>query len=217
VIAVGGAARSGVLLRHLGGRLGRPTPLPDGTDPAMAAVFGAALVAGGHVDPPDRYPHAVAVRVHRTVVGRPRDGELLISPPWTLEPGGATVFAEADGAPVRVRTGPAGGSGPREVRILVHAAGTDAAAPAGVVTVPAAGDDAYFHVGVRVATDLTARLVLRPLGRSGTGAHPEPDHPEPDHPEPDHPSPEPPAQELPLGVLPTDPRPDAPPDLQPDI
>ncbi|MFC7263876.1 sugar kinase [Streptomyces lutosisoli] len=113
VIAVGGPARSGAFLRHLTGRLGRPVPLPDGTDPALAAVFGAALVAGGHIDPADRYPHAVAVRVHRTVVGRPRDEELLISPPGTLEPGGATVFAEAGGERVRVRTGSADGAGGR--------------------------------------------------------------------------------------------------------
>ncbi|MBG0851825.1 sugar kinase [Streptomyces spinoverrucosus] len=198
VVAVGGPARSGALLRHLTGRLGPPTPLPGGTDPALAAVFGAALVAGGHIDPPDRCPHAVAVGVHRTVAGRPRDEELLISPPRTLEPGGATVFAETGGERVRIRTGPAHGTGGREVRILVHAAGTDAAAPVGVVTVPQYGDGAYVNVGVRVATDGTACLVLQPLGRTAPGGHPAQDH---------QPA-EPPPEEFPFGLLPTDPQPD---------
>ncbi|MET9037705.1 sugar kinase [Streptomyces mirabilis] len=197
VIAVGGAARSEALLRHLTGRLGQPVPVPGGTDPALAAVFGAALVADGRIDAADRYPHAVAVRVHRTEVGRPRDGELLISPPGTLEPGGATVFAETDGERVRVRTGPADGTRGRDVRILVRAAGTDAAAPAGVVTIPPSGDGARFHLGVRLAADGTARLVLQPLGRSPSG---------------DRPLAQLPPEEFPLGVLPTDPRPDSPSD-----
>ncbi|MHC8560805.1 hypothetical protein ACW23B_01840 [Streptomyces albidoflavus] len=47
VVAVGGAARSATLVRHLAERLGLPVPLPGGTDPALAAVFGAALVAAG--------------------------------------------------------------------------------------------------------------------------------------------------------------------------
>lgn len=234
MIAVGGPARSGALLRHLTGRLGRPVPLPDGTDPALAAVFGAALVAGGHIDPADRYPHAVAVRVHRTVVGRPRDEELLISPPGTLEPGGATVFAEAGGDRVRVRTGsadgaggraegtagpadrtggradgtagPAGGTGGREVRIVVRAAGSGAVAPAGVVTVPPSGDGARFHVGVRLAVDGTARLVLQPLGRSRPGVHPAEDGM----------AAQPPCEEFELGVLPSDLQPDSPSDPPPD-
>ncbi|WP_327432461.1 sugar kinase [Streptomyces sp. NBC_01236] len=255
VIAVGGPARFGAFLRHLTGRLGRPVPLPDGTDPALAAVFGAALVAGGHTDPADRYPHAVAVRVHRTVVGRPRDEELLISPPGTLEPGGATVFAEAGGERVRVRTGsadgaggwaegmagpvdgtagsadgaggwadgtagsadrtggradgtarPADGTGGREVRIVVRAAGSGAVAPAGVVTVPPSGDGARFHVGVRLAVDGTARLVLQPVGRSRPGVHPAEDGTVA----------QPPPEEFPLGVLPADPQPDSPSDPPPD-
>ncbi|WP_369263080.1 sugar kinase [Streptomyces sp. R35] len=269
VIAVGGPARFGAFLRHLTGRLGRPVPLPDGTDPALAAVFGAALVAGGHTDPADRYPHAVAVRVHRTVVGRPRDEELLISPPGTLEPGGATVFAEAGGERVRVRTGsadgaggraggtagpvdgaggwadgaagsadgaggraegmagpvdrtggradgtarpadgtagPAEGAGGREVRIVVRAAGSGAVAPAGVVTVPPSGDGARFHVGVRLAVDGTARLVLQPVGRSRPGVDPAEDGL----------LAQPPPEEFPLGVLPADPQPDSPSDPPPD-
>lgn len=47
VVAVGGAARSGTVARHLADRLGPAVPLPEGTDPALAAVLGAALVAGG--------------------------------------------------------------------------------------------------------------------------------------------------------------------------
>lgn len=206
VIAVGGSARSGALLRHLTGRLGRPVPLPGGTEPALAAVFGAALVAGGHIDPADRYPHALAVRVHLTAVGRPRDGELLISPPGTLEPGGPTVFAEAGGEPVRVRTGPADGTVGREVRILVRAAGTGAAASAGVVTVPPSGDGARFHVGMRLDADGTARLVLQPLGRGWPGVHPAEDRT----------LAQPPPEEFPLGVLPTEPPPDSPSDPTPD-
>lgn len=50
------------------------------------------------------------MRVHRTVHGRPQDGELLISPPGTLVPGGATVFAETDGERVRFGTATAGGA-----------------------------------------------------------------------------------------------------------
>ncbi|MFC9233415.1 hypothetical protein ACFTZI_31385 [Streptomyces decoyicus] len=205
---MGGPARSAALLRHLTARLGQPVRLPGGTDPALAAVFGAALVAGGHAGPADRYPHAVAVRVHRTVAGRPRDGELLVSPPGTLEPGGATVFAEAGGERVRVKAVPGDGTVGREVRIVVRAAGTDAAAPVGVVTVPAAGDRARFHVGVRVAADGTARLVLQPLGPSRPGAHPAQNH------LPAELTPE----EFLLGVLPVDPRSpevsDHPPDTQ---
>ncbi|AZQ38080.1 sugar kinase [Streptomyces cyaneochromogenes] len=204
VIVVGGAARFGALLRHLTGRLGRPVPLPDGTDPALAAVFGAALVAGEHVEPADRYPHAVSVRVHRTAAGRPRDEELLISPPGTLEPGGATVFAEADGERLRVRTGPADGTGGRDVRILVRAAGTGTAAPVGVVTIPPAGDGARFHVGVRLATDGTARLVLQPFDHGRSDTHQAGNR----RPE------QPPPAEFPLGVLPADLQPDPPPDTQ---
>ncbi|WP_052424849.1 hypothetical protein [Streptomyces fulvoviolaceus] len=212
VIAVGGVARSRALLRHLTGRLGRPVPLPHGTDPALAAVFGAALVAGGHIDPADRYPHAVAVCVHRTVVGRPRDEELLISPPGTLEPGGATVFAEADGERLRVRTGPADGTGGREVRILVRAAGTGTAAPVGVVTIPPSGDGARFYVGVRLATDGTARLVLEPLDEPLDRGRPDA------HTAGNRRPVQPPPTEFPLGVLPADPQPEArsapPPDTQ---
>ncbi|WP_329461490.1 sugar kinase [Streptomyces sp. NBC_01431] len=201
VIAVGGPARSGALLGYLTGRLGRPVLLTGGTDPALAAVFGAALVASGHIDPADRYPHAVGVRVQRTTVGRPRDGELLISPPGTLEPGGPTVFAEADGERVRVRTGLADGTAGREVRIVVRASGTGAAAEAGVVTVPPSGDGARFHVGVRLAVDGTARLVLQPLG-----VHPAEDRLAAQHP----------PEEFALGILPTDLRLDPPFDSPPD-
>ncbi|MFI5548728.1 sugar kinase [Streptomyces sp. NPDC051738] len=200
VIAVGGAARSGALLRHLTDRLGRPVPLPFGTDPALAAVFGAALVAGEHLKPADRYPHEVSVRVHRTVVGRPRDGEVLISPPGTLELGGATVFAQTGGERVRVRRGPGDGTGGRTVRILVRAAGTDAGATVGVVQVPPSGDGAYCHVGVRVAADGTAHLVLEQLGRSRPGV---------DQPDDLPPAAPPPREEFPFGFLPDDPRPDA--------
>ncbi|MEE1748602.1 MULTISPECIES: sugar kinase [unclassified Streptomyces] len=187
VVAVGGAARSRTLARQLTDRLGPPVPLPEGTDPALAAVFGAALVAAGRIDAADRYPHAVAVRVHRTVHGRPRDGELLISPSGTLVPGGATVFAEADGERVRFGTATADGSRERAVRILAHGSGTERGVPVAVVTVPAVAEE-RFHVGMRVTAEGAAYLVLQPLGRGAPGAEPSP-------------------EEFPLGVLPVDVRP----------
>ncbi|MFE6719235.1 sugar kinase [Streptomyces albidoflavus] len=192
VVAVGGAARSATLVRHLADRLGLPVPLPDGTDPALAAVFGAALVAAGRVDAADRYPHAVAVRVHRTVGGLPRDEELVISPPGTLAPGGATVFAETGGERVRLGAAPAEGGTGREVQLLVRGAGARSGVPATTVTVSAAAGD-RFHVGVRVTTDGTAHLVLHPLT--------------PDAPVPHRHGAQPGAQEIPLGALPADPAP----------
>ncbi|MFG2407740.1 sugar kinase [Streptomyces brevispora] len=200
VIAVGGPARSGALIRHLTERMGPAAPLPDGIDPASAAVLGAALVAAGRADSADRYPYAVAVRVHRTVAGRPRDGELLISPPGTLVPGGATVFAEDRGEQVRLSTAPAAGGGDREVQLVVRDTGAGTAVPAGTAMVPAIAD-ARLHVGLRITTDGTARLVLRPLGRSPDDAHP----------------PQRPPTEIPLGALPVDARPaetDRPPDTR---
>ncbi|MEV8351121.1 sugar kinase [Streptomyces niveus] len=203
VIAVGGPARSRTLIRHLTERLGPAVPLPDGTDPATAAVLGAALVAAGRADAADRYPYAVSVRVHRIVAGRPRDGELLISPPGTLVPGGPTVFAEVGGERVRLRTAPATGGGAREVRLLVREAGSGTAVPAGTAMVPAIAG-VSLHVGLRVTTDGTARLVLRQLGRNSDDA--------------DQPVPYPPQlppTEIPLGDLPTDAQPaetDRPPD-----
>ncbi|MFF2900269.1 sugar kinase [Streptomyces sp. NPDC057966] len=189
VVAVGGAARSGTVTRHLTDRLGPAVPLPEGTDPALAAVLGAALVAGGRADAADRYPHAVAVRVHRTVHGRPQDGELLISLPGTLVPGGSTVFAETDGERVRFGTATAGGNGARAVRLLVRGAGAEHGVPAAVVTVPAVAEE-RFHVGMRVTAEGAAHLVLQPLGHGRTGAHP--------------PGAGLPPEEFPLGVLPVD-------------
>jgi hypothetical protein len=179
VVLVGGLARLGPLLRHLTGRHGTPAVLPGGVDPALAAAFGAGLVAAGQVDPADRYPYAVCVATHRTVAGEPRAQELLISPAGTLEPGGATVFAETGGQRVRVRTGPAGATSARPVRIQVRDTGGGAATPAGTPVLPPSAEGARFHVGVRIAVDGTASLVLHPLG-SGTPS------------------------EYPLGVLPTD-------------
>ncbi|MFJ4942400.1 sugar kinase [Streptomyces albidoflavus] len=192
VVAVGGAARSATLVRHLAERLGLPVPLPGGTDPALAAVFGAALVAAGRVDAADRYPHAVAVRVHRTVGGLPRDEELVISPPGTLAPGGATVFAETGGERVRLGAAPAEGGTGREVQLLVRGAGARNGVPAAAVTVSAGAGD-RFHVGVRLTTDGTAHLVLHPLV--------------PEMPVPHRRGAGPGAQEIPLGVLPADPAP----------
>ncbi|KUJ67402.1 hypothetical protein ACZ90_28390 [Streptomyces albus subsp. albus] len=171
VIAVGGGARFGPLVRHLADRQGEPVALPVGTDPAHAAAFGAALVAAGRVDPADRYPYAVSVGTHRTVAGEPRAEELLISPAGALEPGGATVFAESGGQRVRVRTGPAGGAS-RPVRIRVRDAESGSTTPVGTLTIPPGDEGARFHVGVRIAVDGTARLVLHPLGSGTPSEHP---------------------------------------------
>ncbi|MFE3644022.1 hypothetical protein [Streptomyces sp. NPDC059169] len=176
VVAVGGAARLRPLDRHLATRRGTVVGLLAGTDPALAAVFGGALVAAGAMDPGDRYPHAVCVAGHRTAGGEPRSDELLISPAGVLEPGGPVVFAERAGHLLRVRTAP--GSA-RPVRVSVRAACGRTTAVVRTLTVPgrAAGD--RFHVGIRIDVDGTARLVLEPVG-FGTST------------------------EFPLGTLPTD-------------
>ncbi|MEU1671184.1 hypothetical protein ABZ752_04015 [Streptomyces roseifaciens] len=182
VAAVGGAARFGPLIRHLTGRQSAPVALPGGVDPALAAVFGAALVAAGQADPADRYPYAVSVGTHRTVAGELRAEALLISPAGALEPGGEAVFAETGGQRVRFRAGPAGPAGrtaARTVRIRVHDAEGGSGTPVGALSIPPGGEEERFHVGVRIADDGTARLVLQPLGDGAPG-------------------------EYPLGVLPTD-------------
>lgn len=179
VVAVGGTARLLPLVRHLTERQGPPVALPAGVDPALAAVFGAALVAAGRIDPADRYPYAVCVGVHRTVAGRPRDEELLLSPPGALEPGGATVFAESGGRRVRLRTGPQGTAAGRPVRVRVHDAEGRRTAPVRTLLLPDAAEGDRFHVGVRVAVDGTAHLVLHPLGAGAPS-------------------------DIPLGTLPTD-------------
>ncbi|MGX1371860.1 hypothetical protein RKD19_007219 [Streptomyces canus] len=171
VVTVGGAARSAPLRRHLTQRRGAPAPLPDGTDPALAAAFGAALVAAGRIDPADRYPHAVSVGTHRTVDGLPRSEELLICPAGSLEPGGPTVFARAGDERVRLRTSTSGGAAGRPVRIQVRDARHGAAAPVRTLTVPPAPEGTRFHVGVRLTADGTARLVLAPLGSGPASEH----------------------------------------------
>ncbi|MEU4494147.1 hypothetical protein AB0F96_12025 [Streptomyces sp. NPDC023998] len=176
VIAAGGMARLRPLERHLAARQGAVVALPTGTDPALAAVFGAALVAAGRIDPGDRYPHAVCVATHRTVGGEPHSEELVITPAGALEPGGPTVFAEHAGHRVRVRPG-VGAS--RPVRVRVRDTDGRATAPVSILTVPGGSPGDRFHVGVRIDADGTARLVLHPVG-SGTPA------------------------EFPLGTLPTD-------------
>ncbi|GGX73278.1 hypothetical protein [Streptomyces hiroshimensis] len=172
VIAVGGAARFGPLVQYLTGLQGAPVALPGGTDPALAVVFGAALVAAGRVDPADRYPYAVSVGTHRTVAGELRAEDLLISPAGVLEPGGGTVFAEAGGQRVRIRTGSGGRSTARPVRIRVHDADGGSGTPVGVVSIPPGSEGERYHVGVRIAVDGTARLVLQPLGSGTPGEYP---------------------------------------------
>lgn len=173
VIAVGGAARFGPLVRHLADRHGPLVALPGDTDPALAAVFGAALVAAGRADPGDRYPHAVCVGTHRVVGGAPRSEELVISPAGVLEPGGATVFAQADGHRVAVSTGSAHPADPaRPVRVRVRDARGEHTGAVAALTLPAGGAVERCHVGVRIAVDGTAHLVLHPLGSAAPGEHP---------------------------------------------
>lgn len=176
VVAVGGGARLRPLDRHLATRRGTVVGLLAGTDPALAAVFGAALVAAGAIDPGDRYPHAVCVAGHRTAGGEPRPDELLVSPAGVLEPGGPVVFAERAGHRVRVRTAP--GSA-RPVRVRVRDSGGRTTAAVRTVTVPCRAPGDRFHVGVRIDADGAALLVLQPVG-FGTST------------------------EFPLGTLPTD-------------
>ncbi|MFG2995941.1 hypothetical protein [Streptomyces sp. NPDC048340] len=178
-VAVGGAARFGPLTRYLAERQGPLVALPGGTDPALAAVSGAALVAAGRVDPGDRYPYAVCVATHRVFAGTPRTEELVISEAGALEPGGATVFAESGGHRVRVAAGPAPAGPARPVRVRVRDAEGGHTAAVGTLTVPGGAEGDRFHIGVRIAVDGTAHLVLHPLGSAAPG-------------------------EFPLGTLPTD-------------
>ncbi|MFF3781120.1 hypothetical protein [Streptomyces sp. NPDC001933] len=163
LVAVGGTARFAPLLRHLTGGGWPLVPLPAGTDPALAAVYGAALVAAGLADPADRYPYAVCVGAHRTVAGRPENQELLVCGAGLLEPGGAAVFAEAGGKRLRVRTGPAGTGAGRPVEVRVRDPEGAVSVPVRTLALPGGAEDDRFHLGVRLAVDGTARLVLRPL------------------------------------------------------
>ncbi|WP_326768347.1 hypothetical protein OG978_30990 [Streptomyces sp. NBC_01591] len=163
LVAVGGTARFAPFLRHLEGRGWPLVPLPADSDPALAAVYGAALVAAGRVDPADRYPYAVCVGAHRTVAGRPEDQELLISGAGLLEPGGATVFAEAGGERLLVRTGPAEAAAGRPVEVRVRDPEGAVSLPVRTLALPGGDGNHRFHVGVRLAVDGTARLVLHPV------------------------------------------------------
>ncbi|MGW1071210.1 hypothetical protein [Streptomyces sp. NPDC002537] len=164
LVAVGGAARFAPLVRHPAGGGWRLAPLPAGTDPSLAAVFGAALVAAGRIDPADRYPYAVCVGAQQTVAGRLEDQELVISGAGHLEPGGETVYAQRAGQRLRVRTGPAGAAVGRPVQVRVRDPERGMSAPVRTLTLPGGTEDDRFHVGVRLAVDGTARLVLQPLG-----------------------------------------------------
>lgn len=160
VVAVGGLARLPAL-RRLVGDPGRLVELPGGTDPALAAVLGAALVAAGRVDAADRYPYAVLVGTRRVRQGRLEAAELTLCPAGALVPEAPAVFAVADGRPV-----PVGGAGatPREVEVWVRGADDGRAVRVGSARLPASAPDERFHVGVALAVDGRARLVLRPLG-----------------------------------------------------
>jgi hypothetical protein len=163
LVTVGGTARFAPLARHPAGLGWRVAPLPDGTDPSLAAVFGAALVAADRIDPADRYPYAVCVGAQQTVAGRLEDQELVISEAGQLEPGGETVYAQEAGRRLRVGTGPAGAAAGRPVQVRVRDPERGMSAPVRTLALPGATEDERFHVGVRLAVDGTAQLVLHPL------------------------------------------------------
>ncbi|KUN06186.1 hypothetical protein AQI95_14930 [Streptomyces yokosukanensis] len=163
LVAVGGTARFAPLARHPAAAGWRLAPLPGGTDPSLAAVFGAALVAAGRIDPADRYPYAVCVGAQRTVAGRLKDQELVISEAGHLEPGGDTVYAQRAGQRLRVAVGPAGAAVGRPVQVRVRDPERGVSAPVRTLALPVGTEDDRFHVGVRLAVDGTARLVLHPL------------------------------------------------------
>lgn len=161
VVLVGGLSRSVLADRWFPASTTR-SRLPARTDPANAAVLGGALVAAGLVDPGDRFPHSLFVPTHGVEAGRLRSAELLVAPANALEPGGQPVFAESGGRRVRVRTAPGAA---RRVRIGVRASdgGTRLLGP---LTLPSSPGVRY-HVGVRLAADGTAHLVLRPADDAG--------------------------------------------------
>ncbi|MER7753322.1 hypothetical protein [Kitasatospora sp. NPDC097643] len=163
VVAVGGPARLPAIRRAAAGA-GRETALPAGTDPALAAVLGAALVAAGRVDPADRYPFEVLLGARYVRHGRLAASELTLCGPGRLVPGGATVFAERDGR--RLAVGGAGGR-PREAEVRVRDATGGPTVRVGAVALPASAAGERFHVGVAMAADGRTRLVLRPVGGHG--------------------------------------------------
>ncbi|MES9524373.1 hypothetical protein [Streptomyces capoamus] len=158
LLLAGGLARLAPLTRQLAERH-RLLPLPAGVDPGYAAAAGGALVAAGLADPGDRYPYALRIRTHRRTAGRLHTGELELAPAGSLEPGGATVFAAADGRPAQVLPDAAAG---RPLRI--EAVGPDGRpSPFPDVTLSAGTPDGLCRVGVRVGADGVAALVLRPV------------------------------------------------------
>ncbi|MQY14934.1 hypothetical protein SRB5_51100 [Streptomyces sp. RB5] len=133
--------------------------LPADADPAYAAATGGALVAAGLIDAADRFPYAVRVGTHRRAAGRLHADALQLAAPGTLEAGGDTVFAAApDGRPAEIRADPAARR-PLSVEVVADD-GRALALPD--VTLPAGVPDALCRVGIRVAADGTAALVLRP-------------------------------------------------------
>ncbi|MFD7825993.1 hypothetical protein [Kitasatospora sp. NPDC059803] len=158
-IVVGGAARLAALRRQVG-EPGGCVELPVGVDPALAAVLGASLVAAGRVDAADRYPHALVIGTRRVRHGRLTSADLTLCPPGALVPAAPAVFAREGGRPVAV-----GGAGdvPREVEIWAREADGGRTVRAGSARLPASTPDERFHVGVALALDGTAWLVLRPV------------------------------------------------------
>ncbi|MCX4750120.1 hypothetical protein OG455_32175 [Kitasatospora sp. NBC_01287] len=167
-VVVGGAARLAALRRQAGGT-GGCVELPGGVDPALAAVLGASLVAAGRVDAADRYPHALVIGTRRVRHGRLTSAELTLCPPGALVPAAPAVFACEGGRPVAV-----GGAGdvPREVEVWAREADGGRTVRAGSARLPASTPDERFHVGVALALDGTARLVLRPADGGASHEYP---------------------------------------------
>ncbi|MEY9947679.1 hypothetical protein [Kitasatospora sp. GAS1066B] len=168
VVVVGGMARLPAV-RRLVGDPGRLVELPGGTDPALAAVLGAALVAAGRVDPADRYPYTVVVGTRRVRHGRLAAAELTLCPAGSLIPEAPAVFAAEGGR--RVAVGGAG-QAPREVEVWVRGVDGGPSVRVGSARLPASAPEERFHVGVALALDGRARLVLRPLGGGAPHEYP---------------------------------------------
>ncbi|MFE4368934.1 hypothetical protein ACFRMN_11955 [Streptomyces sp. NPDC056835] len=158
LLLAGGLARLLPLAKQLG-RSHRLLPLPGEVDSGYAAAVGGALVAAGLADPGDRYPYAVRISTHSRTAGRPHTEELELSAPGALEPGGDTVFAVRAGRPAEVLPDAAAG---RPLR--VEAVSPDGRpVPLPDITLPTGSPEGLCRVGVRVAADGAAALVLRPV------------------------------------------------------
>jgi hypothetical protein len=126
----------------------------------QAAACGAALVAAGHVDPGDRFPHALRLQVRRQMRNQIVPADLTLAAPGDIDLNlAATVFAtEPDGS-----------------ALLVEFPAPDPARPVPVDIVPAGGGPVHaatfcrrpdppagsYRIGVRGGPD-SVRVILAP-------------------------------------------------------